>query len=279
MTYRSLLVFLDRDPLCAARTQVAMRLAQDFDCHLVGVAPTGVVELPLLAEAAVALAELSALTWKALREDAEQATQCFRSACRVERVKSFEAVVDESDKALSLVHHAHCSDLTVLTQADPTAPGHRLAQTFVEQVVLYSARPTLILPYAGTFKTIGSTAMVAWDDSREAARALSDALPFLRQAKQVQIVSWSESPDGEENLRQRLDALSKWLMWQGVSASLRVEMTDVDIADAMLSHAADSNADLLVMGAYGHARWSERVLGGATRGLLAAMTVPVLMSH
>ena len=279
MTYRSLLVFLDRDPLCAARTQVAMRMAQDFDCHLVGVAPTGVVELPLLAEAAVALAELSALTWKALREDAEQATQCFRSACRVERVKSFEAVVDESDKALSLVHHAHCSDLTVLTQADPTAPGHRLAQTFVEQVVLSSARPTLILPYAGTFKTIGSTAMVAWDDSREAARALSDALPFLRQAKQVQIVSWSESPDGEENLRQRLDALSKWLMWQGVSASLRVEMTDVDIADAMLSHAADSNADLLVMGAYGHARWSERVLGGATCGLLAAMTVPVLMSH
>ncbi len=279
MTYRSLLVFLDSDPLCAARTQVAMQLAQDFDCHLVGVAPTGVVELPMFAEAAVALAELSSLAWKALREDAEQATQCFRSACRVAGVKSFEAVVDESDKALSLVHHAHCSDLTVLTQADPTATGHRRAQAIVEQVVLYSARPTLILPYAGTFKTIGSTAMVAWDDSREAARALSDALPFLRQAKQVQIVSWSESPDGEENLRQRLDALSKWLMWQGVSASLRVEMTDIDIADAMLSHAADSNTDLLVMGAYGHARWSERVLGGATRGLLAAMTVPVLMSH
>lgn len=279
MTYRSLLVFLDRDPLCAARTKVAMRLAQDFDCHLVGVAPTGVVELPMLAEAAVALAELSALAWEALRDEAEQATQRFRSACRVAGVKSFEAVVDESDKALSLVRHAHCSDLTVLTQADPTVPGHRLAQAFVEQVVLYSARPTLILPYAGTFKTVGNTAMVAWDDSREAARALSDALPFLRLAKQVQVVSWSESPDSENSLRQRLDALSKWLMWQGVSASVRVETTDIDIADAMLSHAADSNTDLLVMGAYGHARWSERVLGGATRGLLAAMTVPVLMSH
>ena len=279
MTYRSLLVFLDRDPLCTVRTQVAMRLAREFDCHLVGVAPTGTVELPLFAEAAAALAELSELTLKALRDDAEQATERFRSACRAAGMKSFEAVVDESDKALSLVRHAHCSDLTVLTQADPSAPGHRLAQAFVEQVVLYSARPTLILPYAGSFKTVGSTALVAWDDSREAARALSDALPFLRLAKQVQIVSWGESPGSETGLRQRLDTLSKWLMWQGVSASLRVETTGIDIADAMLSHAADSNADLLVMGAYGHARWSEQVLGGATRGLLAAMTLPVLMSH
>ena len=279
MTYRSLLVFLDSDPMCAARTQVAMRLAQDLDCHLVGVAPTGIVELPMFPEAATALAEFSALAWDSLRDHAEQATQRFRDACRAAGVKSFEVVVDESDKAPSVVRHAHCSDLTVLSQADPTARGHRVAQAFVEQVVLYSARPTLILPYAGSFETVGRNAMVAWDDSREAARALSDALPLLRQAEHVQIVSWSESPDSENNLRQRLDALSKWLMWQGVSASVRVETTDIDIADAMLSHAADSNTDLLVMGAYGHARWSERVLGGATRGLLAAMTVPVLMSH
>ena len=77
----------------------------------------------------------------------------------------------------------------------------------------------------------------------------------------------------------RLDALQHWLMWQGVSADVRIETTGVDIADAMLSRAADFGADLIVMGAYGHARWAERVLGGATRGLLASMTVPVLMSH
>lgn len=280
MTYRSLLVFLDSDPICAARIQVAMRLAQDLDCHLVGVAPTGIVELPLFSEAATALAEFSALAWDSLRDHAEQATQRFRDACRAAGVKSFEAVVDESDKAPSLVRHAHCSDLTVLSQADPTTPGHRVAQAFVEQVVLYSARPTLILPYAGNFETVGRNAMVAWDDSREAARALSDALPLLRLAEHVQVVSWSEdSADCDKTLRPRLDALSKWLMWQGVSANLRVEMTDIDVADAMLSRAADLNADLIVMGAYGHARWSERVLGGATRGLLATMTVPVLMSH
>ena len=280
MTYRSLLLFLDRDPQCAARTKVAMRLAKDLDCHLVGVAPTGRVDLLAFAEAAAGPAEFAALSRDSLRDEARHATQRCRDACRAGSVKSFEAVIDESDKALSLVRHAHCSDLTVLTQANPSASGHRLAQALVEQVVLYSARPTLILPFSGHFDTVGSNVMVAWDDSREAARALSDALPLLRLAKHVQVVSWSEAgADCDKMLRPRLDDLSHWLMRQGVLADFCVEMTDIDIADAMLSHAADSNTDLIVMGAYGHARWTERVLGGATRGLLATMTVPVLMSH
>ena len=280
MTYRSLLVLLDADPLCAARTQVAMRLAKELDCHLVGVAPTGLINMPVSSDAATSLAEYAGLAWDMLRDQVDQAALRFGDECRAAGVKSFEAVVDESGKAPSLVRHAHCSDLTVLTQADPAAPGHRLAQDLVEQVVLYSARPTLILPYAGRFDTIGSNVMVAWDDSREAARALSDALPLLRIAKRVQVVSWNKiDADDDETLRPRLDALHQWLMWQGVPADMCSETTGIDIADAMLSRASDLNADLIVMGAYGHARWTERVLGGATRGLLASMTVPVLMSH
>jgi nucleotide-binding universal stress UspA family protein len=143
-----------------------------------------------------------------------------------------------------------------------------------------SARPTLILPYAGRFDAVGTRVMVAWDDSREAARALSDALPLLRLAKRVQIESWNEGLDDDDKaLHRRLDALHRWLAWQGVSADLRVEPTAGHVAEAMLSRAADLDADLIVMGAYGHARWAERVLGGATQGLLASMTVPVLMSH
>ena len=280
MTYRSLLVFLDQDPLCAARTQVAMRLARDLDCHLVGMAPTGFIDLPASPQAAVPLAEFAALARDTLRDQAERATQSFRRECRAAGIKSFEAVVDEADKAPSLVRHAHCSDLTVLTQPDPTVTGHRLTQDIVEQVVLYSARPTLLLPCAGRFDTVGTNVMVAWDDSREAARALSDALPLLRLAKRVQVVRWNEAGLNDDKiLRQRLDALHQWLMWQGVSADVRVETTQIGIADAMLSRTADLNADLIVMGAYGYPRWSERVLGGATRGLLASMTVPVLMSH
>ena len=280
MTYRSLLVFLDQDPLCAARCQAAMRLAKALDCHLVGVAPTGLIDLPVTADAAASLANFAARAWDTLRDQAERATDHFRDECRAAGVKSCEAVIDESDKAPSLVRHAHCSDLTVLTQADPTAPGHRWAQELVEQVVLYSARPTLILPYAGRFESIGTHVMVAWDDSRESARAVSDALPLLRLAEHVVVVSWNEAGAIEDKtLGPRLEALHRWLMWQGVSADVRVETTGIGIAEAMLSRAADSSIDLIVMGAYGHARWAERVLGGATHGLLASMTVPVLMSH
>jgi nucleotide-binding universal stress UspA family protein len=280
MTYRSLLVHLDQDRHCATRTRAAIALAKALDCHLAGVAPTGLIDLPAGLESAATLIDFAGLAWDTLRGQAERNADHFREECRIAGVKSFEAVIDESDKAQSLVRHAHCSDLTVLTQADPSAPDHRVTQDLVEKVVLYSARPTLIVPCAGHFERIGTRAMVAWDDSREAARAVSDALPLLRQAQQVDVIGWREAGGlDDKTLRQRLDALQRWLMWQGVSAELRVESSSSGIADAMLSRAADSGADLIVMGAYGHARWAERVLGGATRGLLDSMTVPVLMSH
>jgi nucleotide-binding universal stress UspA family protein len=280
MSYRSLLVLLDQNPLCAERVQVAVRLARDLDCHLVGLAPTGLIDMPITVGAAASLDELAALAWDTMRDQAEQAVGRFRSVCHAAGVKSFEAVVDEDEFARSFVRHAHCSDLSLLTQADPGSADHRSVQDLVEQVVLNSARPTLVLPYAGHFETIGTTAMVAWDDSREAARALSDALPLLRKAKQVEVVAWNEAGAGaDESLNPRLDALHRWLMWQGVACELHVETTQIDIAEAMLSRAADMSADLIVMGAYGHARWAERMLGGATRGLLASMTAPVLMSH
>jgi nucleotide-binding universal stress UspA family protein len=280
MTYRSLLTLLDQDSLCGIRTDVAIRLAKDLDCHLVGVAPTGLIYVPMAPEAAASLTRYAELAWDELRQRAQEATRRFGDECRAKGVKSFEAVIDESDKARSLVQHAHCSDLTVLTQPDPAAPDHGLVRELVEQVVLYSARPTLILPYAGRFDTLGTSAVVAWDDSREAARALSDALPLLRRAASVRIVSWSESGTNDDAVgRPRLDALRRWLMWQGVMADVHIEPGQLDIADAMLSSTADLGADLIVMGAYGHTRWRERLLGGATRGVLASMTVPVLMSH
>ena len=280
MTYRSLLVPLGRDPMCTARTQLAIRLALDLDCHLVGLAPTGLIDVPISTESAAALAEYATLAWNDLCDQAHLAAHGFRKACRDAGLKSFEAVVDESNAAQSLVRHAHCSDLTVLSQAKRGAADYPSAQALVEQVVLHSARPTLITPYAGRFEGLGSTAMVAWDDSREAARAVSDALPLLRRAQRVQLVSWNEKGvPHDPKLRVRLDALHRWLMWHGVQAEIGVETTAIGIAEAMLSRAADLGAGLIVMGAYGHARWAERMLGGATRGLLTAMTVPVLMAH
>lgn len=280
MTYRSLLVQLGHDVRAAARTEAAIALARRLEAHLVGLAPTGRVEMPMVVEPAAAVGELTALAWAAMCSQAQAAADQFRAACSAAGLHSFEAVVDEADTATSLVRHSHCSDLCIVSQPDPRSPDRRAAQQIVEQVVLRSARPTLVLPYAGDFPTVGRDAMVAWDDSREAARAVADALPLLRQSTTVQVISWNETSDEPDPLLPaRLDALQRWLMWQGVSAECRCETTEVPIADAILSRACDLSVDLIVMGAYGHARWTERVLGGATRGLLGAMTAPVLMSH
>lgn len=280
MSYRSILVFLDQDPTCEERAWTAIRLARKLDAHLVGLAPTGLVELPVTAEVSGTIAEFATLSQHALRDGAQRSAERFRGQCAAGGLKSFEAVVDEADPVQSLVRHVHCSDLAILSQADADAPDRRGAQDLVERVVLQSARPTLVLPSVGRFASVGQRAMVAWDDSREAARALADALPLLRGAETVRIVCWNEvGEEADEGLRPRLDALNRWLMWQGVTAEAAIETTQIDIADAMLSRASDMSADLIVMGAYGHARWAERMLGGATRGLLSSMTVPVLMSH
>ena len=284
MTYRSLLVLLDQGPQRAARSQAAIRLAKALDCHLVGLAPIG-LRVPVPAEGTATGSDFTALGQGTPRDQAELTTERFREECRAAGVKSFEAVIDESDTISSLVRYAHCNDLTVLTKADPAAPDHRLTQELLDQVVLHSARPTLILPCAGRFDTIGTigtSVMVAWDDSREAARALSDALPFLRAAKHVQIVSWSEASANDDLARRsRFDELHQWLIRHGVSADVSAETIDIDagVVDAMFARAADLKTDLIVMGGYGHTRSKAHTLDGTTSGLLAAIAVPVLLSH
>jgi nucleotide-binding universal stress UspA family protein len=280
MTYRSLLTLLDNDARCPVRTQLAIQLAHKFEAHLVGLAPTGRIQWPTSVHGAAMLDEFAGIAWAALHGQAQQAVERFDEACRDAHLASKETVVVEEDEAVALVRHAHCSDLVLLGQPDPDQADYLLRRDMVEGVVLQSARPTLIVPYAGRFGDVGQRVMVAWDDSREAARAVTDALPLLRRAAHVQVVAWQEPGlQGDVPLAERLGALRQWLAWHGVVAETAVEASSVAVAEAMLSRAADLEADLLVMGAYGHMRWTERMLGGATRGLLDAMTVPVLMSH
>lgn len=280
MSYRSLLVLLDKGPACRLRLQMAVRLARDLDCHLVGLAPTGVIDIPTVSGALSPLSDAAALAWDVLRDEAEDAAQRFRDECRIGGVKSFETVVDEEDRAASIIGHARCSDLVIVSQAHPAVPTQRQEQVMVEQVILHCARPTLVIPRSPRFSHMGTKALVAWDDSRQAARAVSDALPLLQYARDVQLVCWGE-PGGVRGdmLRVRAETAQQWLMRHAIHANVQVLDPEPDIAEAMLARATRMAADLIVMGAYGHTRWTERMLGGATRGMLESMTVPVLMSH
>jgi nucleotide-binding universal stress UspA family protein len=119
--------------------------------------------------------------------------------------------------------------------------------------------------------------LACWDGSRTAARAIGDAMPFLERAKAVDIVIVAEERKSEELTGTNMSA---HLTRHGVAATVkRIAKGDIAIEDVLLSYAADSGADFMVMGGYGHSRLREFILGGVTRGILASMTVPVLMSH
>jgi nucleotide-binding universal stress UspA family protein len=280
MDLRSILLLLDEGPLCEARTRFALGLARAHGSHLVGLAPTGFADFPVAVDGAASLIEYADIAWQAVRDRAGRAAQSFREACAGSEL-SFETIVEEEAQAASVVSHASCADLVVISQPDPSAPNPAFARQLAEDVVLQAPRPTLLIPYVGRFEATPRNVMVAWDGSREVARALADALPLLRRSEAVQLVAWNEgNEDDDASLRARLDAVCRWLARHEVRATAHTEAKpSVGIADAMLSRAADLSIELIVMGAYGHARWTERVLGGATRGLLASMTVPVLMSH
>lgn len=275
MDQLSLLLVLDNGAACAARTQLALRLARDWNCHLVGLAPTG---LPEAAESSAAAPPAEGPTMAShLHAAAERARQRFIDQCREAGIQSCSSLVDAADKVSSVVCHAHSSDLVLLTQA---RTEHSAGHDLVEQVVLHSARPTLVVPHTGRFEHVGQRVLVAWDDTREATRALTDALPLLRRSSRVEVVSWRETESVDDTLlRARLDAMYRWLQSHAVAAHVYLESPHGQLADAMCLRAAQIGADLIVMGAYGHARWVQRMLGGTTRAMLAAMTIPVLMSH
>ena len=119
------------------------------------------------------------------------------------------------------------------------------------------------------------TVLIAWDGSAPASRAIRDALPFLLRAKRIEVVTVGDLGPTLENSSHRL---SLHLQRHGLRPEFRL-VSGSDVASALLSDAFDASADLLVMGAYGHSRFRELVLGGATHGILESMTLPVFMSH
>ncbi len=149
-----------------------------------------------------------------------------------------------------------------------------------ERLTLASERPLLVVPYIGVSSMPGSKVLLCWNGRREAGRAAAGALPLLKKADQVSVLTIAASNDEEEARAAALPEFMAWLGRHGVKASPQHDSADdSDIGDIILSRAADGSADLVVMGLYGHSRTREMVMGGASRTVLASMTVPVLMAH
>jgi nucleotide-binding universal stress UspA family protein len=167
----------------------------------------------------------------------------------------------------------------VLGQVDPDEPPY-VGRDLPEQVVLASGRPVLVVPHDWAPGPLGDRVLLAWDASRAAARALSDAVPILERAESVLVVS--ATPKSIWLGLVELPGADMALHLARHQIEVEVQTVDTDgmeTGDALLSFAADRGCDLLVMGAYAHSRVRELVLGGATRTILNSMTLPVLMAH
>ena len=281
MSYKDLLVGLDSDASARERIEIAAALAERFAAHLVGLYPLPMPEAPRhfgYYDPALLNPFFEELRARA-RDAADKTREVFEHIASLHGVSAEWREIPEGADADPAVH-ARYADLAILGQLDPDSGEPDMIRPRPEQVTLASGRPILVVPYAGNFPNLGRRVVIGWNASREAARAVNDAMPLLTTAEIVSILTIDprEGPRAHGELPGA--DISLHLARHGVKAEIeRTVSADLPVGEVLLSRAADLGADLLVMGAYGHSRARELLLGGATRSLLRSMTLPVLMSH
>jgi nucleotide-binding universal stress UspA family protein len=271
-TPKSILLHLDSSARTAERVKVARQLADAFDAEVTGLPCTtsALMRYPYALEgAAEAVAIMQALD----KECRDKAHATFVAAGGGSSRLHWQEPM--SDAPWGFARRALYADLLVLGQRDAEDPvSDELPADFLPSVLVDCGRPALVVPYAGPTAAVARTVLIAWKETREAARAVSAALPWLTRADSVQAVCYGEAADAS------LRSLQAYLKAQGVDAEVHSGGPEEgEAGERLLSVAADLNADLLVMGCYGHSRAREWVLGGATQSILKSMTLPVLMSH
>ena len=280
MAYTTILLHCDAGRTLAGRAQVAADFAGRFGSHVIGLHVRPRFETPMYTDGAMAMDSLYEAYDKQVKSEGAEAAAIFKPAMKGDRLFSeWRVVGGYVDEAVSQA--ALGADLVILSQADPENTASATPADLAEQVALRSGRPVLVLPYIGSPKPPGGRAMICWNNSREAARAVTGALPLLQKASKVEmLIIDPEKATDDDRARNSGKDIAAWLGRHGVKAAIaRDSAASAEVGNVILSRAADHDVDLIVMGVYGHSRMREMVLGGASRTLLSSMTVPVLMAH
>lgn len=279
MDYKTIVVHMDRSARRLERLELAIETARAHDAHVIGLFALSAPRLP-----SYAAAEAGSIIVEQLKlrhaEQANEAQDAFRRAAQRHGLATVEWRTSGQDAVAAVRLSARYADVVFAGQPEPSdAMPSGIEPGFHEELLLSIGRPIVFLPYAGRFPRIGRRVFVAWDAGREAARAVSDALPLLRRADHVEVAVFDAEKSRAHGDIPGAD-ISLFLARHGVKASAaQLTGSGLDIGNQILSRAADLGSDLIVMGGYGHSRMRELMLGGATRTVLETMTVPVLMSH
>jgi nucleotide-binding universal stress UspA family protein len=279
MPFKTLIVHVDASRQAATRIALAARMAVIHEAHLVGAAMTGISRIvfednPIRPPDPVLIHHV-----EGLRDNARLALKNFEDIARQTGVSSMESRLIDDDPASGMAIQTRYADLAVVGQFDPDDPMPGLMSDFPASVFMEGVRPVLIIPFTAQSLQPFARVMIAWDASMSATRAVTGALPLLQAAADVDVVVFNASPQSEAHGELPGSDLAVYLARHGVTVNVINRRTDIDIGNSLLSLCADQGSDLLVMGGYGHTRFREILLGGATRTVLESMTLPVLMAH
>ncbi len=279
MAFKDILLALTSypDPTPVSVVEDAVAIAATFGAHLSAISCEVHVEVPghFLAGSIANLPGIVAGEAEKSRKNAEDLLAAFDAAADKAGVPHQIFLENSPTYKVPdvLVDYARLRDLTIL----PVPESYD--QWYAEAVIFGSGRPTLILPSAPRARPLEpGTVAVAWDFSRAAARAVSDALPLLVKAKHVRVVTVINEKHFDS--RHSAEELAKNLARHGIDVVLdKVDAGGKPIGKVLEAYVLSHGVDLLVMGAYGHSRWREFVLGGATKSLMSRPPLPILFSH
>lgn len=276
MSYASIMVHVDVTGELKGRVRVAAQLADRIQSHLIGIS-AWMPRPPFTVEGVVIDPVLSAEDLAKRTEALDQRGHAFKSAVGIDghRVEWRSSQEYPSDY---IAREARAADLVIISRDRPAYDPYVYPDP--GELLLRVGRPVLTVP-AGVSSLSGRRVVVAWKDTREARRAIQDALPFLHRAEEIVIAEICEHSDDIAASRIRLHDVAQYLARHRIAAPAaeRARLADGTAANSLLQLAQDESADLIVAGAYGHTRLGEWIFGGMTQALLAESPVCCLFAH
>lgn len=276
MALKDILTIVDLSgPQPAAK--YALEIGRQNDAHVTGLSIAFEPVIPAFAGAPMPADYLEAAHKQAMAA-AKDAQQQFEELARLAGTKS-ESRIEEiltGGPLGGVLQHCRTTDLVVLSQANPDTP-EPMRELLIETVLFESGVPVLLVPYIGVTDYTPNNVLIAWDGSSTATRAIHAALPLLHKSDKITVLVVEKKAGGDG---QPGADIATYLARHGLDVTIdTITNPQTGIADTLLNYVSDHGNDLVVMGGYGHSRMREFLFGGATREILAAMTVPVLMGH
>lgn len=283
MSFKTILTYIPSFKGAKGLLETGAQIADAHRAHLIGlhIVPVLPSYFPFYAAGQIPIPhDVLSQQQKALDKEAEKVKETFEKAT-ANRAITPEWRCQTSDShefANTITDHARCTDLVIIGQE--TQDLNDANADLAARIAIETGRPTLVVPQDNRAAHVGKNVLIAWNRSREAARAAFDAIPLMRHADSVRILAINPDPNDRQRNFAQGDELALGLSRHGINTQVTTAHThERSIGEELLNRVSDFNCDLLVMGSYGHSRMREMFFGGVTLEAVAKSPVPVLMSH